>query len=242
MKSISEKYPVVFEMILFVVGLLLAGVVAGALSLLGCDNEVSTSIARILIGITFLAVFNKNFQFGNSFKGFVIMLPVLLLAIYKIPYHFVSGGGDVKAITIPVLLTGFAPAVFEEILFRGIFIFNLKKKYHSSTAIMLISAVVFSLVHLTNLVGMDAVLVAIQLLMAVVSGIALGAVYLCTGDIFSVILAHFAIDVVGMIFYGGETTPYYFIAILAALLIFETAYGFMLVKTKKATVRPPMAV
>lgn len=233
MKAFGEKHPIIFEIILFVIGLLLAGVAAGILNIFGCSNEVSAAAARILIGIVFLAVFNRCFKFGNSFKGLVPMLPALLLAIYKIPYHYISGGA-MNAITVPVLLIGLAPAVFEEILFRGIFISNLKKKFDSPTAIVLISAVVFSLVHLTNIGGMDVISLLLQVIMALVAGVVLGAIYLYTEDLASVILAHFAIDVLGGIFCGGETTPYYFFAILAALLIFETVYGFLLVRKTAA--------
>lgn len=230
MKAINEKHPIIFEIILFVIGLLMAGVVAGVLNMFGCNNEVSASVARILIGVAFLAAFHRSFKFDNSFKGFVPMLPVLLLAIYKIPYHFISGGGAPNAITASVLLIGLAPAVFEEVLFRGIFISNLKKKYNSPTAIVLISAIVFSLVHLTNIGGMDMISLLLQLIMALVVGIVLGAIYLYTGDLVSVIAAHFAVDILGVIFCGGETTPYYFLAILAAVWIFETVYGFWLVR------------
>lgn len=234
MKTISENRPIIFEIILFLIGLLLAGVVAGVLNTFGCNNEVSASIARILIGIAFLAAFYKSFTFGNSFKGLVPMLPALLLAIYKIPYHFISGGGTPNAITVPVLLIGLAPAVFEEVLFRGIFISNLKKKFDSPTAIVLISAIVFSLVHLTNMGGMDMASLLLQLIMALVVGIVFGAIYLYTEDLVSVIVAHFAIDVLGGIFCGGKTTPYYFFVILAALWIFETVYGFLLVRKMTA--------
>lgn len=230
MKVMSERSPIIFEIILFVIGTLLAGVAAAVLTAVGCSSEVSASAARILIGIAFIAVFYRSFEFSNSFKGLVPMLPALLLAIYKIPYHFISGGGAINGITVSVLLIGLAPAAFEEVLFRGIFIYNLKKKFNSPTAIVLISAIVFSLVHLTNIGSMDMISLFLQLIMAFVTGIVLGAIYMYTGDIISVIIAHFAIDVLGVIFYGGETTPYYFIAILAALLIFETVYGLLLVR------------
>lgn len=199
-------------------------------SLLGCGSDISGSVARILVGIVFLAIFHEKFIFGNSFKGLVPILPALLLALYKIPYHFVSGGGNVNAITVPVLLIGFAPALFEEVLFRGIFISNLKKKYNKPTTVVLISAIVFGLVHLTNMVGMSLPSVLLQSIVAFAAGIVLGAIYLYSEDIVSVIIAHFLIDVLGRIFVGGEKTPYYFIAILVAICCFEIIYGLLLMK------------
>ncbi|MBQ0065205.1 MAG: CPBP family intramembrane metalloprotease, partial [Firmicutes bacterium] len=82
----------------------------------------------------------------------------------------------------------------------------------------------------TNIMGMDLISLLVQLIMAFVTGVVLGAVYLKTGDLIAVIIAHFLIDVLGGIFYGGGTTPYYFLAIMVVLWIFETVYGFLLVR------------
>lgn len=230
MKSYSEKHPIFFEIIILVIGLLLASIVATIFNVFGWNNEVSGAVARILTGIAFIVVFNKNFKFDNCLKGLVPMLPLLLLAIYKIPYHFISGGGNINTITISILLIGLAPAVFEEIIFRGIFISNLKNKYNSPMAIVLISAVAFSLVHVTNIGGLNILSLVLQMIMALVAGIAFGAIYLYTEDIISVIIAHFCIDVLGGIFPGGDTTPYYFFIILALIWIIEIVYGLLLVK------------
>lgn len=230
MKDFSKKHPVLLVIIQFVVTLLLAGIVAGVLNGAGFNNEVSGSIARILVGIVLLGVSYKCFRFGSFFRGMIVMLPALLLAIYKIPYHFVNGGGAVNAVTIPIVLIGLAPAIYEEVLFRGILIYNLKKKYDSPMTIVLISAIVFSLVHLTNIMGMDLISLGLQLVMALVVGIVLGAIYLNTGDLVSVIFVHFMIDVLSGIFPGGMMTPYYFIVILVVIWIIEIIYGFILVR------------
>lgn len=233
MKKVIEKIPIIFEIVLLIVGLILAGVVSGVLCLFGCDNDTGGAIARIMIGIILLAIFHKSFKFENSFKGVIPMLPVLLFALYKIPYHFISGGGDVNAITVSALLIGFAPAVFEEVLFRGIFISNLKKKYKKPITVLLISAVVFGLAHMTNIAGMDLLSVAIQVIVAMSLGIALGAIYLYTEDIVSLVIAHFLIDFLGVIFVGGESTPYFFLVIFVVLCCFEIVYGFWLVRKMK---------
>ena len=230
MKNLSVKYPIIFEIILFIIALFAAAVLATGIKLSGCEGDVSSSVARILVGVALMAVFHNCFRADNVFRGFLIMLPALLLAFYKIPYHFISGGGYTSEITLSVFLIGMAPAVFEEVLFRGIFIHNLKQKLNSPVAIVIISATLFSLIHLTNLVGMEPVSVILQVMMSFVVGVVLGAVYLRTGDILSVIFAHFAIDFLGSVFGGGETTPAYFLIIMIGLLLFELIYGLMLAK------------
>ncbi len=234
MKNLSENRPITFEIILFAAAVLLAGALAAVIKMSGLGDSVSSAAARILTGIILLIVFRKNFKPGSAFKGFAVMLPALLLAVYKIPYHFASGGGEPNKITLSIILIGLAPAVLEEILFRGIFIYNLKKKYNRPAVIVIVSAVMFSLVHLTNIGGMDAASLILQLIMAFAVGVVLGAVYLRTEDIVSVIIAHFAIDITGYIFCGGKSAPMYFLIIVAGLLLFEIIYGLILLRAERA--------
>lgn len=236
MKKLSERFPIVFEIILFVIAILICGIVVALLSPLGAASDVVSSLARILVSIPLFIVFRRCFKLKNSLKGFVIMLPALLLALFKIPYHFVSGGTEVAAVSQAAILIGIAPAVFEEILFRGIFIFNLKKKYNNPMTIVLLSALVFSLAHLTNLIGLSPLAILIQVFQAFAVGVVLGAVYFLTEDLISVIIAHAAVDVLAAVFPGGSTTPIYFLVIFIVLLIAEILYGLFL--TKKKNCRP----
>lgn len=226
----SKKFPIIYEIILFMIAAILAGFLMYIVKLFLRDDTLSSSVARILAGLILMLIYRKKFKLSNAFSGFYIMLPALLLAIYKIPYHFISGGGDIGKITLSVLLAGLAPAVFEEILFRGIFIHNLKQRYQQPVTIVIISAIVFSFLHLTNMSAMDTSSMIVQLIMAFVVGVVLGAVYLRTEDIISVIIVHFSIDFIGDIFRGGTTTPAYFLIIMIILMLFEIIYGLNLLR------------
>ncbi len=232
MKKLSAKFPILFEIILFVIALLVAAVLATALQAIGCNSTLSPTIARILIGLILLAIFYKSFSFRSSLKGFLITLPILLFGLYKIPYHFISGGtgADFNKVTLTIFLAGLAPAIFEEVLFRGICIANLKKKYNNPYVIVLVSAVIFSLAHVTNLVGMDVASVLLQVSTSLVLGIVWGAIYLRSGDLLSLIFSHFFIDILSDICFSGDTTPGYFLAIMIAILILELAYGLLLIR------------
>ncbi len=241
MKKLSAKFPILFEIILFVVVLLLAAVLEAVLQAVGCNPTLGSAIARILIGLILLAIFYKSFQFRNSLKGLLITLPSLLFGLYKIPYHFISGGtgADFNKLTLTIFLAGLAPAIFEEVLFRGICIANLKKKYNNPYAIVLISAVIFSLAHVTSLIGMDALSVLLQVITSLVLGIVWGAIYLRSGDLLSLIFSHFVVDVLSDICVSGDTTPGYFLVIMIVLLLLELAYGLLLLRklphSEKAT-------
>ena len=123
-----------------------------------------------------------------------------------------------------------APTIFEEVLFCGICIANLKKKYDNPYDIVLVSAVIFSLAHVTNLVGMDVASVLLQVSMSLELGIVWGAIYLRSGDLLSLIFSHFFVDIMSDICFSGDTTPGYFLAIMIVLLILELAYGLLLIR------------
>lgn len=232
MKNLSVKYPVIFEIILFVTVILFSGLLVGILELFGCDSSISSSIARILTSMILLIAFRKVFKFKNAFKGFVIMLPTLLLAFYKIPYHFVSDGGEMNKLSCSIILIALAPAIFEEILFRGIFIYYLKQKYDRSIVVVILSAVLFSVVHLTNIAAMDKASLFFQLIMAFVLGVTWAAVYICTEDIVSLIIAHFLVDILSHLFGGGTTSSICILVIIIVLFMIEMIYGLALVRNE----------
>jgi membrane protease YdiL (CAAX protease family) len=63
--------------------------------------------------------------------------------------------GEFYPFTAEILLLGLAPAVFEEVVFRGIFISNLKESGKSDMEALLIPALFFGIIHLTNIAGAD---------------------------------------------------------------------------------------
>ena len=78
--------------------------------------------------------------------------------------------------------------------------YNLKKKEYSDISCLLITAVVFSVVHLTNLAGQSFATVALQTVYSFVIGLALAAVYLKNKSIVQVIAAHFLIGFTNRIY------------------------------------------
>lgn len=90
---------------------------------------------------------------------------------------------------------------------------------------LIASALVFGLIHLTNAAGMDLPSLLVQALYAIVVGLLLGAIYLRSDDIATVILAHAAIDFSNQIFATQPTTSstlmvIAFVVVLVALLAY----------------------
>ena len=126
-----------------------------------------------------------------------------------------------------------APAVFEEIIFREISIHNLEKAGHTPRQTLILSAAVFALVHLTNAVGGAPLQSLVQAGYAFVVGLVFGAVYIVSGDLFAVILAHLAVDLSNHIFPGGSVTPVPVIIAFLVLLSAQAAYAFFLIRGRE---------
>ena len=189
-------------------------------------NDVNMAIGRILAACLLFIVFIRCFQVKKQFSGFVMMLPALLFAIWNVFNHIVTNG-EYGAVDYAIIL-GIAPALFEEVLFREIFIHNLKSSGQKPLATLLISALVFGAIHLTNIVGMAPAQVLVQVGYSVVVGLVFGAIYIKSDDLISVVMAHAAIDITGKIFLSASEATIPMLIAFVILLLGEAAYAFWL--------------
>lgn len=235
MFGFGEKRPVLFEIILFIAALLAAAAFTVAGNIFYLPADLSSSVGRIAVGIALLIIYKRAFKGGRALGNPVYALPALLFAAWNLFYNLSSGMelGGLPFYT-EALITALAPAVFEEVLFRGIFIYNLKRKGHGDLKCLLISALVFAAVHLTNIVGLDLASVALQLVYSFVVGLVFGAVYLKNRSILQVIFAHFLTDFTNRIFVeqASSTTTFQLI-VFAAVLAVGTVYALWLTGKKK---------
>lgn len=228
MKKLAAKSPIIFEILLIIAAFVLALVFGIPCQLIGIENELGIAIGRILAGIVLLMIFRSCLKDGKQFSGFLVMLPALLFALWNVVNHFITKG-DFNPLTAEILILGLAPSIFEEVVFRGIFIHNLKASGKSDMAALLIPALIFGLIHLTNAVNGNIAQALVQTGYAVVVGLVFGAIYIRTGDLVSVVIAHAAMDITNHVFgsANGLSTPV-LIAFLALLAV-EAVYAFVLV-------------
>lgn len=239
MYQFAEKHPIIFELILIVVSFLLAGICVFAGNILYLPAELSSSIGRILTGLLLLFVYRKAFRTGRTFHNLFLFLPALAFCLWNLFYNLSSGmtiGGS--SYFIEGFITAIAPAIFEEVIFRGIFLYNLKQNGCSVLKCMLISALVFSAVHLTNIAGLNLVSLALQVIYSFVIGLVLAAVYLRNGSLLQVIFAHFLTDFSNRIFIeqASSTTTLQLI-LFVLLLLAETVYAFQLIRLIKGNIQ-----
>lgn len=232
MTTFSEQHPIIFGAALFFASLAAALVVMLPLQLVGLDTEFAAALGRICVGAALLFLFRSRIAWSRSFSGFRYAAPVLLVVAWNVAYHLLNGSPLVTpAGMVGAVVLGFAPAIFEEAIFRGAVIGAMRDGGKSLWFSLFGSAALFAVVHLTNAVGMDLPSALIQLLYSFAVGLLLGAIYLKSQDIVTVIASHAAIDISNQIFATNPVTESPLaIAIFVAVLIVIAAYGILLVK------------
>ena len=227
MKNFAVKKPIVFELILIVVSFILTVVASVPLQFFYFSTELTMALARIAVGCLLFVIFLYCFRIDRQFSGILIALPGLLFVIWNIVNHFLTGG-QMNTPDLEMIILAAAPAVLEEVLFREIFIYHLKENGMKSLMIVLISAAIFALVHITNAVNGNLVQAMIQVGYAFVIGLVFGAIYTRTDDLLSLVILHGAIDLSARIFTGGSVASAFVFIIFIVLLIIEAAYAIWL--------------
>lgn len=235
MLKFGEKHPVWFEILLVIAAFLAAAVFSVVGGIFNVHPALSSSVGRVVIGAALFVIYKRAFKGSRPFANLLVVIPALLFAAWNIFYNLSSGmafGG--RAFFIEALITASAPAIFEEVLFRGILIYNLKKKGNSALQCMFISAALFAAMHLTNIVGLDIASVALQLVYSFVIGMVLAAVYLKNNSILQVIVAHFLIDFTNSLFVEqpSSASPLHLI-LFGLLLVAEAIYAVGLTNAKE---------
>jgi len=158
-----------------------------------------------------LDVFDKkDFGFKNAGKGLLLGWITYVFVIISFVINLTSPpeGGYIAPnplFLVTVILAPFiGTGLFEETLIRGLVLkILLKKKGDTKKGIItacVISAVLFGVAHLTNLVWVDPISVISQVFYATAGGIFFGAIYLRTKTLMAPILLHGLMNVSSQIF------------------------------------------
>ena len=164
---------------------------------LGCGigAAIGAVVAMGLFKLWFKPDFKGCLQRKGLLTGILLFLPVAVIHYIGSVVSWTSfGTGSV----LLALLAAFSPGFVEETAFRGLGVANYMRTIKSEKQIKVIfwlSSLVFGLVHATNIfAGGDPASCAIQAVYAIGIGMALGAVYLRTGNLLPCILGHMSLD------------------------------------------------
>lgn len=144
-----------------------------------------------------------------------------------------------------LLLDAAFVAVWEQVYFRGLLLEQLRRRVSRSRTAVVLSALAFGAVHLTNASGLgsDPTFTVVQSVWAFLGGVGMAAVLIRTGSIWPLILAHFLVDALERVLFGGqatEATP----ALMALLLVvglLYAGYGWVATRGLPADYRPDVA-
>ena len=233
----GENHPVAFEFILIVISFAAAALFSAAGNVFYLHPDFGTSAGRIIVAAALLIIYRGALR--SVFTNPLIVLPALLFPAWNIFYNLSSGmtiGG------IPFfaegILTALAPALFEEVIFRGIFISNLRKNNRSDRYCLFVTAAVFALLHLTNIVGMSMTGVLVQFGYSFVIGLVLAAVYLKNGSLLQIVIVHFLIDYTNSIFTEQASISSVLHLIIFVLLLAAEAVFAIVITAENNLTRP----
>lgn len=173
-------------------------------AIMGFDKLIAdiiiTSICYLLIlklGLKNTAGFNKK----GFKKGLILGIPFLIIGIGSV--IFSNMGTDLSNIkhisifntilfTINMLFVG----INEEVWMRGLVLNGLMKKYEKSSIWkpIIISSLIFGLVHLPNIFFVEPLTLLIQVINAMCGGILFATIFIKSKNIFSVIVIHALTD------------------------------------------------
>lgn len=220
-------------------------------SFLGAEKDVAmmtSSISRISAGLIFMILlyalqYKEIFQFKNTLKSLIIMIPALIIAINNFPIIAFFDGR--ATLTDPMyriflfLIECLSVGFFEEILFRGIILLVLIQKLeHRKNGTMyaiLISSIFFGMLHLLNLFqGASISDVMLQVGYSFLVGVMWAVMYLRTHHLWLTMLMHALYNFFGQVmFYLGvvnQRYDLYTIIITVTLAILVSLYAIKLLK------------
>ncbi len=161
----------------------------------GVGNAVGAIIAVGIFFLWFRPQFDGMLKKKDILKALLLLLPIC--AVHWIGSIASCVQFGVAAVPIAFLRSA-APGFGEETAFRGLGVANYMRKDPSEKGILTafwLSSIVFGLIHIGNaLNGAPLGISVLQGLYAIGIGMALGAVYLRTGNILPCMFAHMSLD------------------------------------------------
>lgn len=218
--KLYDKSPIVSMIIFGIIGALTTQILSLVInSLLGMISP-TIFIAEGPVGVIAASVITLliiRLWFKGEYKGSVIPCEfnkqtAVIIAAYILTMVFSLSSLIINHISLQITYLSLCTAIFagvlEETLFRGVLISVLMRRYKDGNILvpLFISSAVFGLVHIANIFSGAGVAVTIlQLIVSLGVGLALGAIYLLTGNILITMLIHAAHDVIALSIPGNTT-------------------------------------
>jgi membrane protease YdiL (CAAX protease family) len=152
---------------------------------------------NLLAGFVSFAIYGTVVWIGANLLGYYYWNPEFL---FRDPNPLIPG---VASFGWFIWIFMIRPGLWEEVAFRGVIIPLLSRKYKQIISI-LISGVIFGLIHAPNIIfillsGLDPLLAVFQVIYATLIGFSMGYMFIKTKSLLPSIIYHYLIDTVGLI-------------------------------------------
>ncbi len=207
-KEFHKTNPVsfsLFELVLFLILGILLNSIFVSIPFINDFPYLTGILVELILGllslilILRLGLFHKDlFSFKNLFLGFKLGFFIILSGFIQfIIYLYVNNGNSINIIWVSVfssILYSFAVGFYEEVFMRGLILQNLVENYKTKSNgfynAVFISAIVFGLAHLINILHAPLFDTLIQVVYSIAAGVIFGAVFIKTRNLLSIILLH----------------------------------------------------
>lgn len=173
-------------------------------AIMGFDKLIADIIITIICYLLILKLGLKNtagFNKKGFKKGLILGIPFLIIGIGSVIFsNMGTDFSNIKHIsifntilfTINMLFVG----INEEVWMRGLVLNGLMKKYEKSSIWkpIIISSLIFGLVHLPNIFFVEPLILLIQVINAMCGGILFATIFIKSKNIFSAIVIHSLTD------------------------------------------------
>ena len=227
MYKFGEKHPLILELILTLIAYALAIGSYFAGKYFGYPPVFTFLIGMIATGLLMMLLFIKAFIGEKPKRSLLVGVPALLFVGWNVYRHLDAGIkiGELDWL-IKAAITAIALALFEEVIYRGIYIYNLKKNDYNDFGALVFSSLFYVLTQIPDFLGKDLLSTGLEVAYALVLGLTLSAVYLRNHRILQIVLIRFLIELSARIF-TEQVTGYsqLHLIIFASLLGVELLYA-----------------
>jgi len=221
------------------------------------EMMISNSIFRILGGLILIIIligFGQQhvLKFKNVWKSLLIMIPAFIISVNNFPIvAFFDGRANltepmyqVYLFFIECISVGF----FEEIVFRGILLILLLKKFknHQNKVLLsiVLSSIIFGLSHIFNIFyGLSFGDTMLQIMYSFLVGMLWAIMFLKTGNLWLTMLLHATFNFFGQVmFYLGTVNQRYDIFTITITIVFGLITALYSIKLLKEIEKNPVII
>lgn len=207
-------YTIAFCILAVIVNFAIYNITHELLTHIHVEQRLAETVGRMIAGMGIILFYNRFFEIENFgikkegfFKGLLIGGFMFLATLNNLAGAIIGSADAPKVmpsvyLIVIVIIEQIFIGVFEEFLFRGLLLNVILEKmqrhrFGDQMAAVLISSVLFGLVHLLNLFSMPQMINATidQVCYSTFIGIFLGVLYLRTHNIWVVVFYHAIYDI-----------------------------------------------